>query len=114
MRSDIERRDKELMSMLSSAVENKTQAPSVAESDDSTVLTQPRYQHQANAVQSDPVQMEMLKLLEHIQLSMSSQQPAQTHTPQGGNNRGNKGGGNQVPRKTRDNTTCKSFEILIS
>ena len=105
MRSDIERRDEELMSMLSAAVENNTQAPSVAESDDSTVLTQPRYQHQANAVQSDPVQMEMLKLLQQIQLSMSSQQPAQTLTPQGGNNRGNKGGGNRVPRKTRDNST---------
>ena len=61
MRSDIERRDEERMSMLSAAVENNTQAPSVAESDDSTVLTQPRYQHQANAVQSDPLQMEMLK-----------------------------------------------------
>ena len=36
---------------------------------------------------------------------MSSQQPAQTLTPQGGNNSGNKGGGNRVPRKTRDNST---------
>ena len=104
MRSNIERRDKELMSMLSAAVENNTQAPSVAESDDSTVLTQPRYQHQENAVQSDPVQMEMLKLLQQIQLSMLTQQPAQTLTPQGGNNRSNRGGGNRVPRKTRDNS----------
>ena len=81
MRSDIERRDEELMSMLSAAVENNTQAPFVEESDNSTVLTHPRYPHQANAVQSDPVQMEMLKLLQQIQLSMSSQQPAQTLTP---------------------------------
>ena len=36
---------------------------------------------------------------------MSSQQPAQTPTPQGGNNQGNKGGGNRVTRKTRDNST---------
>ena len=98
MSSDIERQDKELMSMLSADVENNTQAPSVAESDDSTVLTQPRYQHQSNAVQSDPVQLEMLKLLQQIQLSMSTQQPAQTLTPQSGNNRGNRCGGNRVPR----------------
>ena len=105
MRSDIEQRDEEIMPMLSAAVENNTQAPSVAESDESTVLTQPRYQHQANAVHSDPVQLEMLKLLQQIQLSMSTQQPAQKLTPQGGNNRGNRGGGNRVPRKTRDNST---------
>ena len=105
MHSDIERQDEEIISMLSAAVENNTQAPSVVESDESTVLTHPRYQHQANAVQSGPVQMEMLKLLQQIQLSMSSQQPAQTLTPQGGNNRGNKGGINRVPRKTQDNST---------
>ena len=66
MRSDNKRRDEELMSMLSAAVENNSQAPSMAESDDSTLLTQPLYQHQANAVQSDPVQLEMIKLLQQI------------------------------------------------
>ena len=104
MRSDNNRRDEELMSMLSAAVENNSHAPSMAESDDSTLLTQPSYQHQANAVQSDPVQLEMLKLLQQIQSSMLTPQPAPPLTPQGGKG-GHRGGGNRAPRKTRDDAT---------
>ena len=36
---------------------------------------------------------------------MLTPQPAQPFTPQGGNNRGYRGGGNRAPRKTPDNAT---------
>ena len=66
MRTDNDCRDTELMSILSTAVDNMSVAPSMVESDVGSVFTPPPYQHQANAVQTDPVQLGMLKLLQQI------------------------------------------------
>ena len=96
---DIEKRDTELLTVIQSAMETASVAPSMAPSDISLVI--PLFQQQANSVQGDPIQLEMLKLLQQMQQTMYSQPP-----PQGNNNSGNANcRRRRQPRKTPDDAT---------
>ena len=79
LKTDMERQDNELFSVIQSVVDSTASPPSLAPSDLSTITPS---QHQANAVQMDLVQMEMLKILQQMQQTMLS---ATTYapTPQG-------------------------------
>ena len=61
LRADIEKRDTKLLTVLRSAIETSSVAPSLAPSDISTIATP--VQPHVNAVQSDPVQLKIMKLL---------------------------------------------------
>ena len=106
LRQDIEKRDTELLTVIQSAMETASVAPSMAPSDISSVTPlfpqqAPSFQQQANSVQGDPIQLEMLKLLQQMQQMMYSQPP-----PQGNNNSGNTNRGRRrQPRKTPDDAT---------
>ena len=98
LRDDIMKRDTELLTVIQSAIETSSTPPSLAPSDISTVTSQS--QQQINAVQRDPVQLEILKLLQQMQQSMA------VSTTQGNTNR-NTGqqNRNRPPRKTPDNAS---------
>ena len=68
LREDIAKRNSELLSVLQNAfnasLQHLTQPPSIAPSDISLSLA-PIQQHE-NLVQSDPVQLEMLKMLQEM------------------------------------------------
>ena len=105
LREDIEKRDIELLTVLQSTVEtNSVQssppslAPSLVPSEMS--MTASTLSHQANSVQGDPVQLEILKLLRQMQQTMVSP-PQQSNK---GNNSGQRNRRRQ-PRKTLDNAT---------
>ena len=63
LRTDIQQRDNDLLLFIQSAVKSTTTPPSITPSDVSTVT---EIQHHANAMQSDPVQPEILKLLQQM------------------------------------------------
>ena len=92
LRTDILQRDNELLSIIQSAVGSGSPPPSIAPTDISTVT---EIQHHANAVQSDPVQLEILKLLKQMQQSLAT-----TDTSTGNNRRGRR-----TPKKTPDNAS---------
>ena len=93
---DIQKRDTELLPVIQSAIETSSIPPLIAPSDISTVTTP--VQQQINAVQSDPVQLGILKLLQQMQQSMTT---TTTQT----NNNNNTGQQNRrcPPCKTPDN-----------
>ena len=112
LKSDMERRDNDLFSVIQSVVDSTASPPSLAPSDCSTITPS---QHQANAVQMDPVQMEMLKILQQMQqtmLSATTNTPNQIQIPQGqvlpsGTTPTGQAGrsGGRTQRKTPDNAT---------
>ena len=104
LREDIEKRDTELFSVIQSAMETASQAPSLAPSDISLV-TPPVHQH-ANAVQGDPVQLEMLKILQQIQQTMTTTTSQPTQQGRGGR----QGQGRRTPRKTPDDASFNRFK----
>ena len=61
LRNDIGKRDNDLLSVIQSAMDSSSQAPSMTPSDISLV-TPPHQQH-ANTIQGDSIQLEMLKIL---------------------------------------------------
>ena len=100
LRSDIQQRDQDLLTVLQQAIETNSAAsippisqPSVASTEISTVTEN---QQQLNTVRSDPVQLEMLKILQQMQQSMSV---CQTTTP------------NKAPRKTPDNASFRRKKL---
>ena len=97
LREDIEKRDNELLSVIQSAMETSSQAPSMAPSDIS--LATPPVQQQANAVQGDPIQLEMLKILQQMQQTMT------TTVTQSNQGRSGRQGRRGTPRKTPDNAS---------
>ena len=94
LRSDIEKRDNDLLTVIQSAMETASVPPSITPSDIS--VQTPPAQQQANSVQSDPIQLEMLKLLQQMQQMMTTQTP-----PQGNTNLERR----RPPRKTPDDTS---------
>ena len=100
LREDINKRDSELLTVIQSALETASVAPSVLSSEVSTIATP--MQQQVNAVQSDPVQLEILKLLQQMQQSMM------TTAPQNNNNTNTeqrRGRGRRQTGKTPDNAS---------
>ena len=100
LRSDIQQRDNDLLTVLQNAIECNSTAsppmsppPSIAHTDISTVT---EAQQQVNAVRTDPVQLEILKILQQMQQNMA--------TPQTTNDSRTT---NRTPRKTPDNTTFR-------
>ena len=69
LRADIDNRDKELLTVIQSAMETASTSPLIIASDIS-VQTPATPTAQINAVQSDPVQLEMLKILQQMQQTM--------------------------------------------
>ena len=67
LKTDLERRDTELFSIIQSVAESTSSPPSIAPSEVSTIT--PTHQH-VNATATDPVQFEMLKILQQMQQSM--------------------------------------------
>ena len=104
LRSDIQQRDQDLLTVLQHAIETNSTAsprgasqPSVAPTEISTVTS---HQPHVNAVQTDHMQLEILKILQQIQQTMTVQQPHQQPNP-------NTGRTNRTPRKTRDDATFR-------
>ena len=87
-RQDIEKRDNDLLTVIQLAMETASVPPSMAPSEIS-LQTPPAHQ-QAKFVRADPVQLEMLKLLQQMQQMMSNQT-----LPQCNNNAGNTGNNNR-------------------
>ena len=98
LRDNILKRDTELLTVIQSAIKTSSVPPSVAPSDISTVT--PPAQQQINAVQSDPVQLEILKLLQQMQQSMAT-----TTTQNNNNNNPGRQHRRRPPRKTPDNAS---------
>ena len=100
LRLDIQQRDNDLLTVLQHAMNTNSTAsppatspPSIAPTDISTVT---EHHQQVNAVQSDPVQLEILKLLQQMQQTMSVQ-PSQPEDRRH----------NRPPRKTPDNASLR-------
>ena len=103
LRTDIQQRDQDLLTVLQHAIEsNATTAPSepsppsVASTEISAMT---EHHQQVNAVRTDPVQLEILKILQQMQQNMSVQPYV---APTEDNRRTNR-----PPRKTPDNTTFR-------
>ena len=111
LRQDIEKRDTDLLTVIQSAMETNSVAPSVAPSDIS--MSTASVQQQANSIQGDPIQLEMLKLLQQMQQAMFSQPPTRDNNndnsyrgSQNNNNDGNSNRGRRRQnRKTPDNAS---------
>ena len=101
LRDDISKRDEEMLSVIQSAMDSSSHAPSIASSDLS--LGTPPPHQQINATQTDLTQLEILKLLQQMQLSMNQQQ----ESGQGGNNRGRR----RQRRKTPDDASFNRTQI---
>ena len=69
LKTDLERRDTELFSIIQSVAESTSSSPSVAPTKVSTISAS--HQH-VNATQTDPVQLKMLKILQQMQQTMLS------------------------------------------
>ena len=96
----MQRRDQELFLVIQSVVDSNASAasqPSLAPSEVSSITPS---QHQANSVQSDPIQLEMLKILQQMHQTMTFQPQAnqQTTVYQSRQNR-------RPPKKTKDDAT---------
>ena len=102
LRSDIQQRDQDLLTVLQQAIENNATASPQASPPSSVAPTEisaiTETQQQINAVRADPVQLEMLKILQQMQQAMSNTQPTN-------NNRTT----DRKPRKTPDNATCRRY-----
>ena len=92
LRTDIQQRDSDLLSIIQSAVESNAAPPSIAPTNISTVT---EIQHHANAMQSDPVQLEILKLLQQMQQTLTTTDAS----------KGNIRRGRRTPKKTLDNAS---------
>ena len=100
LKTCMEHRDQELFSAIQSVVDSNsvaTSPPSMAQSELSTITPS---QHQANAVQNDSIQLEMLKLLKQMQESMCTQLN-KTQQKNGSQPSTNK----KPPRKTPDDAS---------
>ena len=100
LKTDMQRRDQELFSVLQSVVDTNASTaspPSLAPSEISSIT--PSQQH-ANAVQSDPIQLEMLKILQKMQQSMFTQ--ARAPQPQPRSQARTPSTPRRTPRKTSD------------
>ena len=103
LKHDIQQRDSDLITYIQSAIDTTSQSDSGSVTEATTpseVSTLTSVMHQANATRTDPVQLEMLKLLQQIQQSLTTTdnlQPASNNT-----NRRTRGRG---PRKTPDNAS---------
>ena len=64
LRQDIEKHNTNLLTVIQLAVETNSVAPSVAASDISILTSS--VQQQANSIQGDPIQLEILKLLQQM------------------------------------------------
>ena len=69
LKTDLERRDTEIFSIIQSVADSTSLLPSVAPTKVSTISAS--HQH-VNATQTDPVQIEMLKILQQMQQTMLS------------------------------------------
>ena len=87
------------MTVIQSALETLSATPSLAPSDIS--MSSSTVQHQANTIESDPVQLEVLKLLQQMQQTMKA---PNLQTDNGGYNNNGKRGRRQ-PLKTPDNAS---------
>ena len=98
LKTNLKRRDTKLFLIIQSVAESTVSPPSIAPSEVSTI-TSP--QHNVNAAATDPIQVEMLKILQQMQQSMMSSVPvqqAQSTQPAPNQNR-------RPPRKTPDNAS---------
>ena len=87
------------MTVIQTALETSSATPFLAPSDIS--MSSSTVQQQANAIQSDPVQLEILKLLQQMQQTMTA---PNLQTNNGGYNNNGKRGRRQ-PRKSPDNAS---------
>ena len=97
LKTDMQRRDQELFSVIQSVVDSNASTaspPSLAPLEISSMTPS---QYQANAVQTDPVQVEMLKILQQMQQTMFTQ--AQAPQPKTGSKTRTT---RRTPRKTPD------------
>ena len=97
LKTDMERCDQELFSVIQLVVDTTASTaspPSLAPSEISSITPS---QYQANAVQADPVQVEMLKILQQMQQSMWTQAQVSQQTSSN-TTRQNR----RTPRKTPD------------
>ena len=69
LRDDMQHRDNDTMSILHTAIDSYSVTPSLADSDLSTPTP---LHHQANLTQADTTQLGILKLLQRIQINMST------------------------------------------
>ena len=100
LKTDMERRDQELFSVIQSVADcnaSTASPPSITSTEMSSITPS---QHQANAVKTDPVQLEMLKILQQMQQSMltQTQPPPQQSTYQPRTNK-------RAPKKTPDHAS---------
>ena len=103
LRVDIEKRDNDLLSVIQSVMDTNSQAPLMAPSDIS--LETPPPHHNTNNIQSDTVQLEMLKILQQMQQAMTSNTGAQNQ-----DRGGCKGNTGRTPKKTPDDATFQRFK----
>ena len=110
IRTDLTNRDTDIMSIITSAIEQASlagQPPSLSGSSLSD-MTHTTPTHQANAVTSDPVQLEILKLLQKIQQDNAANASPTTQTPAHHPQRSRR-----PPRKTPDNATFPRRKVDI-
>ena len=107
LRQDIERRDNDLLTVIQSAMETASVPPSMAPSEIS--LQTPPAQQQANSVRGDPIQMEMLKLLQQMQQMMTNQTSTQGNNNRTGNSDNNNRDRRRQPQKTPDDATFNRY-----
>ena len=69
MRTDLDTRNTEMMSIIQTALSHASTAPSC---DDTTLSDLTPAHHQANSVATDPIQLEMLQLLRQMQQGMQT------------------------------------------
>ena len=69
MRTDLDTRNTEMMSIIQTALSHASRAPSC---DDTTLSDLTPAHHQANSVATDPIQLEMLQLLRQMQQGMQT------------------------------------------
>ena len=100
LKTNMERRDQECFPVIQSVVDSNASTvspPSITLTEISSITPS---QHQANAVKTEPVQLEMLKILQQMQQSMftQTQAPPQQSGSQTRNNR-------RTLRKTPDHAS---------
>ena len=69
MRTDLDTRNTEIMSIIQTALSHASTAPSC---DDTTLSDLTPAHHQVNSVTADPIQLEMLQLLRQMQQGMQA------------------------------------------
>ena len=86
LKNDIQQRDNDLLSYIQTAINSSSQSDTGSMTGSATpsdMSTTTPLQHQANATRSNPVQLEMLKILQQIQQNLTTadvQQPMNNST----------------------------------